>query len=150
MRPLLVVLGSFLLAGPLAGQTAPAKPAPTAKSAAKEKKEEPPPKIEGITIPRGKGFLGLQLVEGTFKLSFYDEKKKPAAVDVARAALRWDPPYKRGREFVVLTPGADGKSLSSPRIIRPPHNFKLFITLLRDGVADEDPAAETFVIDFQA
>jgi len=135
----------------------PAGSSPTApkdagkKSGKAAKKEEPPAKIEGITIPRGeKGFLGIQIVDSTFKLSFYDAKKKPVAVDVARAALRWDPKYKLGQERVVLNPGSDGKSLSSPRNIRPPYNFKLFITLLKDSSgSDESPVGETFVIDFK-
>jgi len=115
------------------------------------KKEEPPAKIEGIEIARGaKGFLGIQIVESNFKLSFYDAKKKPVAVDVARAVLRWDPKYKVGQERIVLNPSSDGKSLAASRSIRPPYNFKLFITLLKDSSAsDESPVGESFVIDFK-
>lgn len=125
---------------------APATKAPAGKDAAK--KEEP--KIEGMTIPRGKKFLGLQIVNGTFKLSFYDEKKKPVAADMPRAILRWDPKYKVGKERVVLNISEDGKSLASPRSIRPPYSFKLYITLLKEATEAEEPAGETFVIDFQA
>src|SRR6185369_3034615 len=74
------------------------KPAPTKKEApkkdekkkddGKKKKDDEIGKIEGIEIPHGKGFMGIQLVNGTFKLSFYDAKKKPTAPDVTRAALR--------------------------------------------------------------
>lgn len=131
-------------------KTAPATKAPTAKAPAAKtvKKEEPPPKIEGITIPRGKNFLGIQIVNGTFKLSFYDEKKKPMPADVPRAVLRWDPKYKVGKERLLLGLGEDGKSLTSPKNIRPPYNFKLYITLLKDASEAEDPVGETFVIDF--
>jgi len=144
---------------PVPGKTAPAaksvpaaKAAPAAKAPAAKtvKKEEPPPKIEGITIPRGKNFLGIQIVNGTFKLSFYDEKKKSIPADVSRAVLRWDPKYKVGKERLLLGPSEDGKSLSSPKNIRPPYNFKLYITLLKEASEAEDPAGETFVIDFQA
>ncbi len=135
---------------PAAKSTLPAKNAPAAKAPAAKtvKKEEPPPKIEGITSPRGKNFLGIQIVNGTFKRSFYDEKKKPMAADVSRAVLRWDPKYKVGKERLLLGVGEDGKSLSSPKNIRPPYNFKLYITLLKDVSEAEDPAGETFVIDF--
>lgn len=135
---------------PAAKSVPPAKSAPAAKAPAAKtvKKEEPPPKIEGITIPRGKNFLGIQIVNGTFKLSFYDEKKKPIPADVPRAVLRWDPKYKVGKERLLLSPGEDGKSLTSPKNIRPPHNFKLYITLLKEASEAEDPAGETFVIDF--
>lgn len=131
-------------------KTAPAVKAPAAKAPAAKtvKKEEPPPKIEGITIPRGKNFLGIQIVNGTFKLSFYDEKKKPIPADVPRAVLRWDPKYKVGKERLLLGLGEDGKSLTSPKNIRPPYNFKLYITLLKEASEAEDPAGETFVIDF--
>jgi hypothetical protein len=148
-------------ANPPASKTAPAVKAPAAKAttpaakapapkAVTKKKEEPPAKIDGTTIPRGKKFLGLQLVNGTFKLSFYDEKKKPVAADVTRAVLRWDPKYKVGKERLLLTLGEDGKSLSSQKAIRPPYQFKLFITLLKDATETEEAVGETFVIDFSA
>ena len=115
-----------------------------------KKKEEPPARIAGMEIARGaKGFLGLELVEGTFKLSFYDAKKKPMAPDVARAALRWDVKYKVGQERSVLNPSGDGKSLSSPKTVRPPYAFKLFITLLKEAVEGEDAAGESFTVDFR-
>ncbi len=126
--------------------TAPAAKLPAVKGKEVAKKEEL--KIEGVTIPRGKNFLGVQIVNGTFKLSFYDDKKKPMQGDVPRAVLRWDPKYKVGKERVVLMAGEDGKSLSSPKTIRPPYNFKLYITLLKEATEAEDPVGETFVIDF--
>ncbi len=133
-----------------------AKAATPAGTAAKApaKKAEAPPKIEGMEIARGtKGFLGLQLVGGTFKLSFYDMKKKPVAPDVARALLRWDPKGKVGQERLVLN--RDGMALSSPRPVKPPYVFKLFITLIPEGVAtgadnpDAAPAGETIVVDYK-
>lgn len=125
-----------------------AKKAEAAKKAESGKKEEP--KIKGVVVPRGeRGFLGVEMVEGTFKIAFYDAKKKPVEPDVTRAALRWDPKYKVGQERLVLNLDADGKSLSSPRIIRPPYNFKLFITLIKEATAKEEPVGETHVIDFR-
>ncbi len=145
-----------------AGKAAATQAAPAAKGAAPAanatkapaKKAEAPPKIEGMEIARGaKGFLGLQLVGGTFKLSFYDLKKKPVAPDVARAMLRWDPKGKVGQERLVLN--RDGLALSSPRPVKPPYAFKLFITLIPEGGATGDgaeaaaPAGETIVVDFR-
>lgn len=139
------------------GKTNSAKAAPEAatKKADPAKKTEPAkkaePKIDGVVVSRGdKGFLGVQIVNGTFKITFHDVKKNPIAPDVARAVLRWDPKYKVGQDRVVLNPGEDGKSLSSPRSIRPPYQFKLFIVLLKQAGEGEDPAAETHVIDFKA
>jgi hypothetical protein len=137
--------------------TPPAKAAATtyqkkteaAKKAEPKKKEEP--KIEGIVVSRGeRGFMGVELVGGAFKITFYDPKKKPVAPDVARAALRWDAKYKVGQERLVLNPTGDGKSLSNPKTIRGPHNFKLYITLIKEPAEKEDPVAEVHVIDFKA
>ncbi len=116
--------------------------------AAKGKKEEKPV-IEGMAIPRGTGFLGIRIVDSTFQLSFYNSEKKPIPVDVDRAALRWDPKYKVGEERVVLNPSADGKSLVSPKNIRPPYLFKLYITLVREAAPDRAPLNETFIVDFR-
>ena len=131
-----------------ARKTAPASPT-AGKADEKAKKEEPPAKIEGIEIPRGeKGYMGIQIVNSTFKLSFYDTKKKPIAPDVARAALRWDPKYKVGEERVILNPSE--KALTSPKNIRPPYNFKLFITLFKEPAEGADPVvSENYTIDFR-
>ena len=51
------------------------------------------PKIPGTVIPRANGtFLGLEVVGGNFKLSFYDKKKKTMAPDITRASARWPNP----------------------------------------------------------
>lgn len=119
------------------------------KKAEPAKKEEP--KIKGIAVSRGeRGFIGIEIVGGNFKITFYDAKKKPIAPDVARAALRWDAKYKVGQERLVLNPDADGKSLSSPKTIRPPYTFKLFVTLIKEAGESENPVGETHVVDFKA
>lgn len=126
----------------------PKAPAPKAPAAKAVKKEEPPPKIEGIEVARPGGFLGVQVVDGKFRVSFYDAKKKPVAPNVARAMLRWDPKGKTGQDRAVLTPGGGPNSLASDKYVRPPYNFKLFITLMKEG-ADEAAPAESYVIDFR-
>ena len=56
--------------------------------------DDAPGKIAGIEIARPNGgFLGLQIVNNNFVLSFYDAKKKKIPPDVARAALRWPVKY---------------------------------------------------------
>ena len=157
MKLLSVLLCSLLAVSSLRAQTAaPGANGAVEKSDVKKadakakKKEEPPAKIAGMEISRGaKGFLGLELVEGTFKLSFYDAKKKPMAPDVARAALRWDVKYKVGPERSVLNPSGDGKSLGSPKTVRPPYAFKLFITLLKEAAEGDEGAGESFTVDFR-
>ncbi len=104
-------------------------------------------KIPGLTIPRAKGgFLGLVVTEtNNFKLSFYDENKKPLPVDVARANLRWPVHYSTFDERTVLTPTDDGLALTSNKFVRPPFTFRLFMTLVVDG-SDQPP--ESYVIDY--
>lgn len=116
------------------------------KQDVKKKKEEPPATIEGTTIARGTGFLGLQIVNGNFKLSFYDAKKKPVAPDVTTAVLRWNVNYQPGPERVTLTPGGGMNSLTSVRVIRQPYSFRVTLLLLK-GSGDEADT-ETFQVDF--
>lgn len=116
-----------------------------------KKKEDEIGTVEGMAIPRGEGFLGLQLIDGKFKLTFYNAKKKPVAPDVGRAALRWDPKYKVGIERAMLLP-AGAHALASEKFVRPPYNFKLTIVLLKDNaeVAEgAEPGGETIVVDFK-
>ena len=139
IRAALVLAGLALLPfTPASAATPPPKAVPA-----------PAAKIEGQEIARpGKGFLGLRIEEGTFRLAFYDEARKPVPADVSRAVLRWDPSYKIGKERVVLTPGGEPNLLTSPRNIRPPYQFRLTLTLLRDGAAG-DEAGEVIVVDFR-
>jgi hypothetical protein len=161
MKTLLAVLVALGFALTAMAQPYPSgKASPKAGAAAKDAKgkdakgkgkQEEEPKIAGMEIARGdKGFIGLEVAEGAFKMTFYDKEKKPTPPDVARAALRWDAKYKVGQERLVLNPGGGPNSLNNPRVIRPPYNFKLFITLIKAGGADGDNATgESYVVDFR-
>lgn len=124
------------------------KPSVTKKlDANKNTPPTPEPKIPGISVARPKGgFLGIVVEDGKFKISFYDAKKKPTQVDVARATARWPVRYKVFDERTVLNPDADGTALTSPKFVRPPYVFKLYLSLLVEG---SDEAAESYVIDFR-
>ncbi len=123
-----------------------AKPAP--KSAAK--KDEPPPKIEGMEISRGeRGYVGLSLQNNTFRMTFYGPDKKPVAPDVSSVALRWPVNYQKSDERTTLLPSSDGKALVSEKIVRPPFSFKLFITMLKDSATGAEVLPETYVVDFR-
>lgn len=149
---LIVSLGTVFAQPAPAPKPGTAAKSPAAKDAAAKsgaKKEEPPGKIEGVEIPRGAGFLGLQVVAGTFKLTCYDAKKKPVAADFTRATVRWDAKHKVGDERAVLNPTGDGKSFGAPKPVRPPYNFKVFLTLLTEGADGQTTATETFTVDFR-
>jgi hypothetical protein len=123
------------------------KSTPAAPGAQKPAEPEPEPQIPGIIIPRAKGgFLGILVENGNFKLSFYDDKKNPAQVDVARATARWPVKDKRGDERAVLNPNGDGTVLTSGTFVRPPFVFKLYLSLFVEGSND---AVESYVIDFR-
>jgi hypothetical protein len=151
----IVGVGAMLHAfSAVAAESAATPKQPAAPAAAKVapkpevKKEEPVAKIEGIEIKRGAGFMGIAVVGGNFKLTFYDAKKKPVVPDVARAVLRWPVNYKPLDERTVLNLSGDGKSMTSGKAVKPPLVFKLFITLVPPETADE-AASETYVVDFK-
>jgi hypothetical protein len=141
---LLVVLAAAVSLGAAPAKTAPKPAAATAAKPAKPA-EEPAPKIEGTVIARPAGFMGLKISDNHFVLTFYDAERKKPPPDVASAALRWPVKYQPGPERTTLTPDADGFSLSSPKTVRPPRNFKVFITLLREG---DEETGEGYAVDF--
>lgn len=138
---LVLMIGLFGLVGQMAA----------APAAAEE--ENPEGVIPGITIERktGAGFLGLQVVDGNFKLTYYDEEKQPVTADHPRALLRWPARYKSGDDRAMLNRAGDGTYLTSPKFVRPPYSFRLFITLIagEEGEAEDDVATETYAINFQ-
>lgn len=124
-----------------------AVPAAAAKKDDKKKKEEAPGKIEGTEIGRGDGFLGIQLVNGAFKLTAYNAKKKPVAADFTRVGLRWQPANQKGPERTMLVPGGGPGAFTSEKIVKPPLRFRLFITLIK-GDGDDAPV-ENLTVEFQ-
>lgn len=155
MKSLLAVICLLTGATLLTAETTPAQPAtatpapakPGARAKPEVKKEVEEPKIPGVTIPRANGtFLGLEVVGGNFKLSFYDAKKKPIAPDVTRATARWPNPRGPGDNRAVLN--SSGNALVGNKPVLPPLIFNVYITLL-DGEGDEAKAVETLVVPFR-
>ncbi len=130
----------------VAKQTDP-KAATAKKEAKKEVKKEELPKIPGMEIARPNGtFLGLEVVGGNFKLTFYDKKKKAMGVDVTRATARWPNPRSPGDNRTVLN--GNGTALVGAKPVLPPFNFNVFLTLLK-GEGDEAKAVETYTVAFR-
>jgi hypothetical protein len=134
----LLMAASIGIVVPLTAQTSakPVKPAPAPA--------EEPAKIPGIELPRQKGgFLGVTVDGPRLVVKFYDVDKKPVAVDVARAAARWDPINKTSDVRTVLNPDEGGKALISPLVVQPPLVFKVYLTLLdAEGNALESHIAD--------
>jgi hypothetical protein len=123
------------------GKAAPAKP--------EAKKEEELPKIPGTVIVRSNGTkLGLEVVDGKFKLTFYDKKHKPMALDVTRATARW-PNTRSGTpsDYRTVLNGS-GTSLVGARPVFPPHTFTVYLTLLQ-GEGEEAKAVENYTVPFK-
>jgi hypothetical protein len=134
---------------PKAAPAAPAKAAPAKATPAKkdEKKEEELPKIPGTVILRPNGTkLGLEVVGGNFKLTFYDKKHKPMAVDVTRATARWPNPRAPGDNRTVLN--GTGTALVGQKPVIPPFNFHVYLTLLQ-GEGDQAKAVENYTVAFK-
>ncbi|HEY0863244.1 MAG TPA: hypothetical protein VGD97_04000 [Lacunisphaera sp.] len=131
-----------------AAKATPAKAAPGKAAPAKTeaKKEEELPKIPGTEIARPNGTkLGLEVVDGKFKLTFYDKKHKPMAMDVTRATARW-PNTRSGTpsDYRTVLNGS-GTSLIGARPVLPPYTFTVFLTLLQ-GEGDEAKAVENYAV----
>jgi hypothetical protein len=130
--------------GPSAAKVA--NPTPAAPAKPPVKKEEPMGKITGAEIARTNGtFLGLEVVDGVFKLSFYNKKKKPMPVDVTRATARWPNLRLPHENHSVLNPA--GNALVGQNPVVPPFAFNVFITLLQ-GEGDDAKAVETYMVPF--
>lgn len=143
MRLLLGLLVALVGGGNLLAATKAARPG--GKAPAVEKEE---PKIPGQTIERGDGtYLGIGLDGNQFKLTFYDAKKKPMKPNVTRAAARWPNIRGSGDNRTVLNPSPDGMALMGVKIVLPPYNFNLYLTLLQ-GEGDNAEAVGTFVVKF--
>lgn len=140
---LLLVLG----AGSLLAQPAPRPSGPKGAAPAKQTPIKEEPKIEGTVLNRPDGtFLGLTLLEGKYKLAFYDREKKPMPANVLRAVARWPNLHGSGQNRTVLNPTGDGTYLLGTHFVRGPHSFKLFLVL----IAQEDAeATETYTVDFR-
>lgn len=147
----LVACLALLVAVPFVHSQA-AKSSTAGKASAGKKadpKEEEEGKIEGLALNRPNGhFLGLTLQDGKYKLTFYDEKKKPEKVDVTRGTARWPNRHGPGDNRTVLNPAGDGTYLIGTQFVRGPHSFKLFLTLLR-GEGDTAQAVENYTVDFR-
>ncbi len=103
-------------------------------------------KIAGTPVARDNGtWLGIELKDNNFVMTFYNAKKKPMAADATSAVFWWPVNYQPLPERTQLTPAGEPSVFSSPRAIKPPHSFKLHITLLDQARPDY---AESFVVDF--
>lgn len=79
------------------------------------------------------GWINVQTSGAQLIVKFYDKDKKPVPSDAARATARFRYAAKSDMERTVLN--REGDALASPGNVRPPHNFFVTLTLLRDDNA---------------
>lgn len=144
MKTRLALLFALLATGPMLAQPVAPKGAKTAPAKETPKAEA---RIAGTVIARTDGrFLGLTLAEGKFKLRFYGKDRKPVQADVLRVVARWPNVHGPGQNRTVLTPSGDGTFVLGTQFVRPPHAFKLFLTLI---TAEGAEPTETYSVDFR-
>jgi hypothetical protein len=147
MKTLAAFAALLFAASTLSAQNPPAANPAVKTPVTKDDKNQPPPEpvIPGQTITRTNGtFLGLEVVGGNFKLSFYDKKKKIMAPDISRASARW--PNLRsiaGDNRTMLNPS--GNALVGSKPVIPPFTFIVRLTLLQ-GEGDEAKAVENYTV----
>ncbi len=138
MKRAVFLVFSGLLLSAVCAVAAPAAP----KAPADDEKEGT---IAGTAVPRAQGgFIGIEVKNGSFRMTFYNEKKKPVPADKASAVLRWPVHYQPNNERTELLPTDDPAVLASDYPVKPPHAFKLHISLLSPSTPD----VESYVIDF--
>lgn len=147
MKRIAILACAGLLLTIVSGLRAAPTPTPT---------EESEGTIAGTAIQRAHGgWLGIEIRDHCFRLTFYNDKKKAVPADVPAAVLWWPVQYQPNNERVELTGSDDPAVLSSSQTIRPPYTFKLHITLLADTDSSAShpdgataPSPESYVVDF--
>ena len=105
------------------------------------------PKILGAVIARADGsFLGLQVVAGNFKLSFYDTKKKAIAPNVSQARATWPNPRGQGELRTMLN--LSENALVGAKPVLPPYTYNVRLVLLQ-GTGEQQQVVESFVVPFR-
>jgi hypothetical protein len=103
--------------------------------------------IAGVTVARPQGgFLGVELKDSTFQITFYNAKKHPIPADRTSAVLRWAVHYQPNDERTELVPTGDPDVLGNAYVVKPPYTIHLHVTLLGGG--PDEP--ETYLVDFSA
>ena len=107
--------------------------------------EAPTAKLEGVLIERPDGtFMQFVIQENLVFCNFLDAEKKPIDPDVDRVAARIQRTQPRVRKvFTVAVPYQGVEGFRAPVFIQPPHIFRAYLSLMREGI--DDPVEFYFV-----
>ena len=115
-------------------------------AAPRGKDDEKEGTIAGTPVQRGQGgWIGIELKDNNWVLTFYNEKKKPTPADVSSAIFWWPVRYQPNVERTELLPSDNAAVLASAYSVKAPHTFILHIVLLK---ADKPDYAESYVINY--
>jgi hypothetical protein len=138
-RAVLLAFAGLLLSA-VTGVAAPSAPP------GKDKDKDEMGTVAGTPVERAQGgWLGIELKDNCFRLTFYNEKKKPTPADVSSAVFWWPVRYQPNAERTQLLPTDDPAVFASPYPVKAPHTFILHIVLLK---ADKPDTSEAYVINY--
>ncbi len=113
-----------------------------AKPAEKKVEKEKEGVIEGIAVARPDGrWLGITTTGNQFKVTFYNQKKKPEAADVVRGTARWNHPRQLKDENTVLNPSG-ANALATPPLLKPPYVYTVRFVL----IGADDKIKESYAV----
>jgi hypothetical protein len=133
-------------AGPYLTVVAATPTAPTTPAAAAATKSPQPAKKvvyelpkTGVNKPRpGGGFINVETSGTRLRVKFFDKLKKPVPPNVERGMAI----FKYASRNPARAPlSVDGAGMTTPAVLRPPHNFVLLLSLFAAGKSD---AEETY------
>ncbi len=141
LKTLLMTASLTMVVPILAQSTPPARPKADAPPEAPDSETVLP----GSVVPHGEGWLSLAIADGTFVLSLYDARKQPIDMPFVRATARWNSPLRTSEQRLVMNPAGDGRTLKGNKPVRPPHVFKVFLTLINP----DDSVGASYAIDIR-
>lgn len=93
----------------------------------------------GVNKPRpGGGFINVEIIGTRLRVKFFDKLKKPVSPNVDRGLAI----FKYASRNPARAPlSVDGAGMSTPAVLRPPHNFVLLLSFFVEGKSE---AEETY------
>lgn len=94
----------------------------------------------GVNLARSSGgWLNVRVEDHRFFVNFYDTDKKPVAPNTSGGLIRFVYVVKApSHQWRVALNPSDGKlGLVSPQRVKPPHVFRVYMTLYREGSEEE-------------
>ena len=89
--------------------------------------------------------MSLAIEKGVFHLRFYNAERTLLPAPAIRATARWNPPLKTGFSRSVLLPADEGMALVGNTFVKPPHQFRVYLTL----IGSNEQVLGSYTVDYQ-